>query len=541
MSHESANVAVIYARISSVAQLQKGHGLASQETRCREYARMKGYSVAEVFHDEAVSGGVIDRPGISAMLDYLKAQRSNAAHVVIIDDISRIARDIKTHLELRDAISGAGAKLESPSIEFGEDSDSILVENLLASVSQHQRQKNAEQTKNRMRARMMNGYWPFHACIGFKYETVPGRGKMLKRDEPLASIIEEGLRGYASGRFQLQAEVKRFFESFPAFPRDRLGRVRNQKVKDILTHSLYAGYVEAPEWGVSLRPGQHEGLIDLETFEKVQQRLKEGAKAPIRANIDMDFPLRGFVTCGTCAHPLTACWAKSKTGKRHAYYMCFKKGCAVYRKSIRREELEGAFDSLLDSLQPSRMMFSVARAMFTNAWNQRMDSAAYFAKAARREVIKLEKQIEQLLDRIVSASNAGVTGAYEARLAKLERNKHVAVENAAKADKPRRTFEEMFELAMRFLSNPCNLWRSERLEDKQTVLKLVFCERLQYSRKSGFRTPQVSVPFKLLADSSLRNKMAEREGFEPSERLRAQRFSRPPRSTTPAPLREAAL
>ena len=31
--------------------------------------------------------------------------------------------------------------------------------------------------------------------------------------------------------------------------------------------------------------------------------------------------------------------------------------------------------------------------------------------------------------------------------------------------------------------------------------------------------------------------MAEREGFEPSERLRAQRFSRPPRSTTPAPLR----
>ncbi len=31
--------------------------------------------------------------------------------------------------------------------------------------------------------------------------------------------------------------------------------------------------------------------------------------------------------------------------------------------------------------------------------------------------------------------------------------------------------------------------------------------------------------------------VAEREGFEPSERLRAQRFSRPPRSTTPAPLR----
>jgi hypothetical protein len=31
--------------------------------------------------------------------------------------------------------------------------------------------------------------------------------------------------------------------------------------------------------------------------------------------------------------------------------------------------------------------------------------------------------------------------------------------------------------------------------------------------------------------------MAERQGFEPWEPVKAQRFSRPPRSTTPAPLR----
>ena len=33
--------------------------------------------------------------------------------------------------------------------------------------------------------------------------------------------------------------------------------------------------------------------------------------------------------------------------------------------------------------------------------------------------------------------------------------------------------------------------------------------------------------------------MAEREGFEPSVGLRPQRFSRPSRSTTPAPLHKA--
>ncbi|MCF6273514.1 MAG: hypothetical protein L3J37_10060 [Rhodobacteraceae bacterium] len=62
---------------------------------------------------------------------------------VVIDDISRFTRDIEGHWALRRALEETGGTLESPSITFGEDSDSILIENLLASVSQHQRQKNA--------------------------------------------------------------------------------------------------------------------------------------------------------------------------------------------------------------------------------------------------------------------------------------------------------------------------------------------------------------------------------------------------------------
>ena len=126
-----------------------------------------------------------------------KADCSRCPYVVIIDDITRLARGLDAHIKLRAEISGAGGVLESPSIEFGEDSDSILVENLLASVSQHQRQKNGEQTKNRMRARLQNGYWPFQAPIGYRFEAKSGHGKVLVRDEPIASILQEALEGYA--------------------------------------------------------------------------------------------------------------------------------------------------------------------------------------------------------------------------------------------------------------------------------------------------------------------------------------------------------
>lgn len=200
--------AVIYCRVSSSKQTTRGDGLGSQETRCREYAKYRNYVVVGTFTDD-MSGSLTARPGMLASL----RKNKKSGTVVIIDDISRLERGLEAHLELRASLSAAGGRLESPSIEFGEDSDSILVENLLASVSQHQRQKNGEQTVNRMRARTMNGYWVFQAPIGYEYKRTAGHGNMLVRKEPYASILQEALEGYASGRFDSQVEVKRFFGS----------------------------------------------------------------------------------------------------------------------------------------------------------------------------------------------------------------------------------------------------------------------------------------------------------------------------------------
>ena len=99
-------------------------------------------------------------------------------------------------------------------------------------------------------------------------------------------------------------------------------------------------------------------------------------------------------------------------------------------------------------------------------------------------------------------------------------------------------FRELFEHAMLFLSNPRALWDSGRFEYRQTVLKLCFAQAPQYCRKEGFRTPVSAYPFRLLRELCGReSQMAEGVGFEPTERSHAQRFSRPPHSTTLPPLR----
>ena len=67
-AYEQTRKAVIYCRVSSRQQVTDGSGLESQETRCRDYARRKGYTVEAVFKEEGVSGSRADRPELLKIL-----------------------------------------------------------------------------------------------------------------------------------------------------------------------------------------------------------------------------------------------------------------------------------------------------------------------------------------------------------------------------------------------------------------------------------------------------------------------------------------
>jgi DNA invertase Pin-like site-specific DNA recombinase len=512
MNKKQTNKAVLYCRVSSLKQTTHGSGLASQETRCREFAKYRGLEVVKVFTDD-MSGSLADRPGMKAMLAYLRQQKRDS-FTVIIDDISRLARGLEAHLRLRAAINAAGAVLASPSVEFGEDSDSQLVENLLASVSQHQRQKNGEQTRNRMRARVLNGYWVFQAPWGYRYERVSGRGKMLVRHEPLASVIEEALEGYASGRFDTQAEVKRFLESHPCVPRQRDGTFANARVTEVLTQPLYAGFLEAPRWDVSLRKAQHAGLISFQTFQRIQERLRGGARVPAREDIQADFPLRGFVCCADCDKPLTGSWSRG-SHSRFPYYSCFNKNCGSFRKSIPRSQVEGAFEQLLKEMAPSAELMEMMTRMIHDLWEQRVEATRLHKDHYRAEVSQIDRKIAQLLDRIMETDTPTVVKAYEQRIAEFETRKLVLQEKLAESPPDQSTLETTVRTALQFLASPWNLWMSDRVEDKRAVLKLTFKERLGYSKTKGLRTPELSFPFKLLTDFfGDEREMARPERFE---------------------------
>ena len=495
--------AVIYCRVSSKSQEDEGHGLESQETRCREYARAKGYLVEAAFPDTITGGGdFMKRPGMVALLSYLDAQPSEN-YVVIFDDLKRFARDTRFHLDLRDAFRLRGATIECLNFKFEDTPEGGFIETIMAAQGALERKQNGRQVAQKMRARMQNGYWIHSAPAGYKYEKVKGRGKLLRRDEPLASIVTEGLEGYASGRFESQAEVKRFFESHPDFPRDNRGLVTQQRVTDILTNPLYTGFICSKTYEIDWLQGHHEALISLETFDKIQARRNGTAKAPMRKNIGDDFALRGFVTCGGCNVPLRSSWSRGST-KRYAYYLCQTKSCDSYGKSIPRDKLESEVGEIIKSLQPNQTLFDLVKLMFRHAWDQRLAQAEHAMKSAKRQIVSIEKQTEALLERIIEATNPRVVQAYEGKIANLAHDRLRLQEQLATFGAPRGTFEEKLEPALQFLASPWKLWETGEITLRRTVLRLAFTDRLAYHLNEGARTPKTSLPFKALEGNSAR-------------------------------------
>ncbi|ODS23248.1 hypothetical protein AB835_09835 [Candidatus Endobugula sertula] len=315
--------------------------------------------------------------------------------------------------------------------------------------------------------------------MGFKYEEIKPHGKLLVHDEPAASIITEMMEGFASGRFQTKRECKYFLESKHEYPKQAAsGKLGNNHVDHILSNPLYAGYIEYKPWGVELRKGLHEGMVSYETFLKIQERLKGRAYAPARKDLNQDFPLRNAVACGACGNALTAAWSKSGTGKRYPYYVCQNRKCDYKGKSIRRDVIEGEFETLLKKLTPSKELIMAADMMFKKLWTHQEQTAKHRAKLLQQESKTAQNNIDKLLDKIVESESASVTRALEKRVTTLEDKQRVIDEKIANCGKPIRPFDEMYRTALNYLANPYKLWALGGLKEKRAVLKLTFTDHL---------------------------------------------------------------
>jgi len=506
--------AVIYCRVSSTKQKTQGHGLESQESRCRDYAAQNGYTIDAVFPDDASGGGdFMARPGMVALLAYLDAQPARD-YIIIFDDLKRFARDTEFHIRLRRELDARGARPECLNFTFEDSPEGEFAETIMAAQGELERKQNRRQTIQKMQARAKAGYYDFAPSVGYSFETVPGHGQLLVPDEN-APVVREVLEGFADGRFQTISEASRYLAAKKLTVHGKPFRAGKQSTRDMLERALYTGYFTVESWNMHLQRGQHQPLISLATHQRIQDRLAGRSQAPNRKDLHEDFPLRNFVTCACCDEPMTAAWSKGRT-KHYGYYFCKTKGCPEHRKNIRKEAIEDAFQALLRALQPLPSLLKVLRVMFRDLWDLRRGAAKQDAKRIETQVQALESKTARLMDRLVRADSETLITAYEAQIKTLEAEKLALKDAASQAFEPRKSFEESFGMACTFLANPWKLWDKGQFAHKRMVLRLAFPGTLAYCPERGFRTAKTTLPFKGLGDfQAKKSRVVGDPGIEP--------------------------
>ena len=306
---------------------------------------------------------------------------------------------------------------------------------------------------------------------------------------------------FADGRLQTQVEVVRFLEQHPNFPLTHKGKVHLQRIREIFTKPVYAGFIDIPDWGLSLVKGHHEPLISFEAYQRIQERLNGKAHAPTRKADHEEFTLRGSVACGSCGHAMTGAFSKGRH-RYYGYYFCQNKSCSEHRKNIRKEDIEEQFRHLLARMAPTARTLSLFKDLMQEAWDQRTEIAKSEHGDLKTTLGTLERKTEKMMERLVATDDPTLITAYENQIRKLQEDKLVIEEKLQKQPPIQGSFEDTYRTAMEFLASPCNLWDNGDQDSRKLVLKLAFTDLIPFSRNGGYRTAPTSCIFSLLQGSN---------------------------------------
>lgn len=185
---------IAYLRVSTERQADTGVSLDAQQEKARAYASLYDLDLIEVIIDAGESAKTLDRPGLQRALAMLKNGQADALLVVKLDRLTRSVVDLGKLIETyfapgKAALMSVGEQIDTRSAA------GRLVLNILASVSQWERETIGERTSVAMKHKQSKGeYIGGHAPYGFNLAD----GELV-RNEAEQTVIAQAKQLHAAG------------------------------------------------------------------------------------------------------------------------------------------------------------------------------------------------------------------------------------------------------------------------------------------------------------------------------------------------------
>jgi len=303
----------VYTRKSSEEGLeQEFNSLHAQREACESYIasqRSEGWVlVRDQYDDGGISGGTLDRPSLRRLIDDIE---DGLVDVVVVYKIDRLSRSLADFAKLVEVFDRNGVTFVSVTQSFNTTTSmGRLTLNILLSFAQFEREVTAERIRDKVAASRRKGMW-MGGVPPYGYRVL--NRKLVVDEEAAARVRWIFARFLEIGSCtELAREVhERGIRTL------RGNRIDKKYLYRMLNNRAYIG--EAVYKGDSY-PGEHDAIIDCETWDRVHAILQESPrKRAARTRADTPALLRGllFGPDGAAFSPTHT----RKGGKLYRYYV----------------------------------------------------------------------------------------------------------------------------------------------------------------------------------------------------------------------------
>lgn len=419
----------IYCRVSTVEQAEEGYSVDEQRRRCIEYCEKEGHEVFKVYEDRGISGkNISGRPGLK---DLLKDANDKKFDLVVVWKLNRISRRLIDILNIVDTLDKNSIAFRSLTESFETETPAGKLQlNIMGAIGEFERGTIAENVKMGMIARAREGKWNGGKVLGYDVVEIPSEGKKRKEtklviNEKEAMTVRRIFELYSEGH-GYKATVNRVNKE--GHKSKRGNAFSTASIKEILKNPVYIGKIRynlRQDWNEKRRKninpnpilvdGEHEAIIDNETWEKVQIILKDRSKTHNRV-YDSEFPLTGLLKCPVCEASMTIgrSYHKRKDGTKKVaeYYVCGNwknKGTAVCNSNSIKAEVadEVVINKLIETVNNELLLKKVVNNINKNKSSKlkpKLDEMNIVSKEIDRLSSKKNSSIELFEDGILTKS-----------------------------------------------------------------------------------------------------------------------------------------
>lgn len=482
--------AILYIRVSTDEQAEKGYSQKHQEERLVRYCELQNIEVVSIYKEDH-SAKNFDRPEFQKLLIYLRKCKHTIDLLLFTkwDRFSRNAGDAYGMINQLQKVGVDPQAIEQP-LDLEIPENKIMLAFYLA-APEVENDRRALNTLVGMRRAKKEGRWVSTAPKGYKNVRNESNKPVIEPSDD-APLIRMAFDELSKGILDIETVRKILYKKGLVLSRSAFWvMVRNP---------IYCGKIFVPAWKdeeARFAKGMHEPIITESLFYEVQDILNGRKRnTPVKNTRREELPLRGFLACKRCGGPLTGSASHGNGGKYYYYHCQPNTGCKE------RFKAEVANDAFVDELKKISSKPEVLDLYYMVLGEMFQVGGADISKQQK----EIQLEIERLRLRIQNAQNFAMDGEIDMKEYRAIKTQFEPVIEELQLKKiglisGDQDFGNYIVGGGGILKNIAHHYQVANLPIKQQLIGAIFPEKLIFDSKN-YRTMTLNPVFSLITTTS---------------------------------------